>query len=94
MLAAHRVGIREILVPDENRKDVPEIPAKIRADIHFIYVKSMDEVVREALLPPLEDSEDGAPQDQKEPNACRSPRPNRLRGAAPAVRSAAWPRLT
>ena len=66
-LAAHRVGIREILVPDENRKDVPEIPAKIRADIHFIYVKSMDEVVREALLPPLEDSEDGTPQDQKEP---------------------------
>jgi hypothetical protein len=65
-LAAHRVGIRDILVPEENRKDVPEIPAKIRADLHFTYVKSMDEVVREALLPPVEEGEDGVPKDEAE----------------------------
>jgi ATP-dependent Lon protease len=58
VLAAHRVGIRDILVPEENRKDVPEIPTKIRSDIRFTFVKSMDEVVREALLPPLETDKD------------------------------------
>ena len=64
-LAAHRVGIREVLVPDENRKDVPDIPNKIRNEMRFIYVRSMDEVVREALLPPL-DGEAELPPDEAE----------------------------
>ncbi len=57
VLAAHRVGIRDVLVPEENRKDVPDIPNKIRNEMHFTYVKSMDEVVREALLAPLPEDE-------------------------------------
>ncbi len=69
VLAAHRVGIRDILVPEDNRKDVPEIPAKIRGDLHFTYVKSMDEVVREALLPPVTEGEDGVPKDEAEQTA-------------------------
>ncbi len=56
VLAAHRVGIHDILVPEDNRKDVPEIPVKIRNEIRFTFVKSMDEVVHEALLPPEEES--------------------------------------
>ncbi|HEY7348315.1 MAG TPA: endopeptidase La [Ktedonobacterales bacterium] len=67
VLAAHRVGIHDILVPEENRKDVPEIPAKIRNDLRFTFVKSMDEVVREALLPQAETPEGGAPKDTEKP---------------------------
>jgi ATP-dependent Lon protease len=51
-LAAHRVGIKYLLVPAENEKDLAEIPAKIRSEMHFTLVESMDEVVQEALLPP------------------------------------------
>jgi ATP-dependent Lon protease len=66
VLAAHRVGIRDILLPEDNRKDVPEIPAKIRSEIHFTYVKSMDEVVREALLPQVEEGNGAAAQEEVE----------------------------
>ncbi len=67
VLAAHRVGIRDILVPEDNRKDVPEIPAKIRGGIHFTFVKSMDEVVREALLAEVEEGSGPLLKEQKEP---------------------------
>jgi ATP-dependent Lon protease len=51
VLAAHRVGIREILIPADNRKDLAEIPAKIRHQMRFTLVQSMDEVVQHALVP-------------------------------------------
>jgi ATP-dependent Lon protease len=56
-MAAHRVGIRHLLVPAENAKDLAEIPAKIRADMHFTLVESMEDVVLAALLPPLPEDE-------------------------------------
>jgi ATP-dependent Lon protease len=66
VLAAHRVGIRTVLVPEDNRKDVPEIPNKIRNEMHFTYVRSMDEVVGAALLPALEG--DGAQMEDEADN--------------------------
>jgi ATP-dependent Lon protease len=56
VLAAHRVGIRDVLLPEENRKDVPDIPVKIRQGMHFHFVRSMDEVVSEGLLPEVEEA--------------------------------------
>ena len=50
-LAAHRVGIRHLVVPEENTKDLTEIPAKIRGEMTFTAVESMDDVVGVALLP-------------------------------------------
>ncbi|MGZ3666103.1 MAG: endopeptidase La [Ktedonobacterales bacterium] len=50
-LAAHRVGIRSLLVPAENAKDLAEIPAQVRAEMTITLVESMDEVIRIALLP-------------------------------------------
>jgi ATP-dependent Lon protease len=55
VLSAHRVGVRDVLVPEENRKDIPDIPAKIRSEMHFRFVRSMDEVVQEGLLPEQEE---------------------------------------
>ena len=54
-LAAHRGGIKTILIPKENEKDIEEIPKKISKDLKIILVDHMDEVLKNALL--LDDPE-------------------------------------
>ena len=49
-LAAHRGGIKKILFPKENTKDMHEIPQTILKEIQFIPVEHMDEVLLEALV--------------------------------------------
>jgi ATP-dependent Lon protease len=49
VLAAHRAGIRTIILPKENRKDAEEIPQKIRKQIKLIYVEHMDQVLDLAI---------------------------------------------
>jgi ATP-dependent Lon protease len=51
VLAAHRGGIKTVLIPKENAKDVREIPKKVREKLRIVCVESADEVLREALLP-------------------------------------------
>jgi ATP-dependent Lon protease len=51
VLAAHRIGIRTILLPEDNEADLAEIPADIRKRLTFKLVKTMDEVIAQALLP-------------------------------------------
>jgi len=51
VLAAHRAGLRTVLVPKENKKDLIELPKKARRDLKFIFVERMDEVLAESLLP-------------------------------------------
>lgn len=54
VLAAHRGGIRKVLIPRENEKDLEEIPANITRKVQFVPVDSMDEVWREALVPKMQ----------------------------------------
>jgi ATP-dependent Lon protease len=49
LLAAHRHGIREAIVPRDNEKDLPDIPELIRKDMALHFVDSMDEVLKVAL---------------------------------------------
>lgn len=49
VLAAYRMGIKKVLLPVENKKDLDEIPDRIRKKITFVLVKSMDEVLEHAL---------------------------------------------
>jgi len=49
MLAAHRAGIKTLIVPRENAKDLKELPIHIRKDLKFILVEHMDEVLRKSL---------------------------------------------
>jgi ATP-dependent Lon protease len=56
VLAAHRGGIKKVLIPKENEKDVREIPKKVREKLQIVCVDHADEVLREALL--LEHPED------------------------------------
>ena len=51
VLAAHRIGIRTILLPADNEADLADIPADIRKRLTFKLVQTMDEVIAEALLP-------------------------------------------
>jgi ATP-dependent Lon protease len=53
VLAAHRAGIKTILIPKDNEKDIKEIPTKILNVVELILVEHMDEVLRKALV--LED---------------------------------------
>lgn len=48
-LAAHRYGVKTIIMPAKNEQDLEELPANIRAKMHFIPVKHMDEVLKIAL---------------------------------------------
>ncbi len=49
LLAAHRAGIRTVILPNENQKDLADIPASIREDLTLHFVENMDEVLRLAL---------------------------------------------
>ena len=49
-LAAHRGHVKKILIPDENAKDIKEIPKKIRNALAIVCVKHMDEVLQHALV--------------------------------------------
>lgn len=48
-LAAHRYGLKTIIMPAKNEQDLEELPANVRAKMHFIPVKHMDEVLKIAL---------------------------------------------
>ncbi|GIX07317.1 MAG: Lon protease [Candidatus Poribacteria bacterium] len=52
LLAAHRVGIREVIIPKDNLKDLEDIPAEIRKDMRIHPVQRMLQVLNLALLPP------------------------------------------
>jgi len=52
ILAAHRAGITIVLIPDDNKKDLAEIPESVTAQMTIHPVKHMDEVLRYALAAP------------------------------------------
>lgn len=49
-LAAHRAGVKKVLLPYENKRDLDDIPASVRKEVEFVPVKSMDEVIEHALV--------------------------------------------
>ncbi len=51
VLAAHRAGLRTVILPARNEKDLDEIPDNVKEDCRFRLVKTVDEVLREALIP-------------------------------------------
>jgi ATP-dependent Lon protease len=51
VLGAHRAGIRVVVLPEENQKDLDEVPENVRADIEFRTVEHVDEVLGLALQP-------------------------------------------
>jgi ATP-dependent Lon protease len=52
VLAAYRAGIRQIIMPKSNEKDLRDVPQEVRDHMTFTFVERMDEVLHLALLPP------------------------------------------
>ena len=53
LLAAHRAGIKKVLIPLENKKDLIEVPKTVLDSIEIIPVKNVDDVLNIALTKPL-----------------------------------------
>jgi ATP-dependent Lon protease len=53
LLAAHRLGLRTVILPKDNEKDLADIPPEIQAQMSIHFVESMDEVLQLALEQPL-----------------------------------------
>jgi ATP-dependent Lon protease len=49
IIAAHRSGIKRIILPFDNKRDIEDVPAEVKNHLKFIYVKSIDEVLTHAL---------------------------------------------
>jgi ATP-dependent Lon protease len=49
VLAAHRAGIKRVLVPERNKADLDEVPAEVKNDLDFVFVSKMDQVLEGAL---------------------------------------------
>jgi ATP-dependent Lon protease len=58
VLAANRAGITKVLLPWENKKDMEDIPDKVKRRIEFVFVKTMDEVLQHALVKEGKNNED------------------------------------
>jgi ATP-dependent Lon protease len=46
VIAAHRAGIRQVILPKDNEKNLVDLPEKVRTDLKFHFVSSMDDVVK------------------------------------------------
>ncbi|HPH26713.1 MAG TPA: endopeptidase La, partial [Pseudomonadota bacterium] len=53
LLAAHRAGIKRVVLPERNRKDIVDVPEEVQKDMEIFYVTKMDEVLQYVLTAPL-----------------------------------------
>lgn len=50
VLAAHRAGIKKILLPEDNKKDIDEIPASVKKELEFVLLSSVEDALEHALV--------------------------------------------
>ena len=56
VLAAHRAGLKTVLLPTRNQKDLVDVPKRARAELRIVLVDHMRQVLAEAILPPKEEA--------------------------------------
>ena len=61
VLAAHRAGIKRILLPERNRVDLEEVPKEILEELEFIFIGHMEQVLEYALEHVPEAIDEGEP---------------------------------
>jgi ATP-dependent Lon protease len=49
VLAAHRAGINRVVLPKENLKDLDDVPDDVKAEIEFIPVETVEDVIKETI---------------------------------------------
>jgi ATP-dependent Lon protease len=71
VLAAHRAGIKRIIVPERNRADLEEVPKEVIDELQFFFVSRMEQVLEAALehmpepTPATEEAKDGEKKEDK-----------------------------
>lgn len=50
VIAAHRAGVKKVLLPKDNMKDIDELPQNVRKELEFRSIETIDEVLEEALV--------------------------------------------
>jgi ATP-dependent Lon protease len=53
VLAAHRAGIKRVIVPERNKPDLDEVPKEVMDDLEFVFASKMDQVLEAALVDPM-----------------------------------------
>ena len=71
-MAALRHGIRTVIIPADNLRDLEEIDQTVRKALHFVSAKTMDTVLETALLPTYEVSAPKLPEVPAKPVSCSS----------------------
>ncbi|MGZ6139108.1 MAG: endopeptidase La [Myxococcaceae bacterium] len=84
VLAAHRAGIKRVILPERVRKDLNDVPDQAKKDIEFIFVTQMDEVLRNALESDPFKSRAGTPDGGSTPDL---PKPEVVPPATPEIRA-------
>jgi len=67
VIAAHRAGIKTIIIPKNNKKDLEDIPKYVLKDLKFVFVDHMDQVLKVALTRPIKSEEEVIPQTVPQP---------------------------
>jgi len=49
IIAAHRAGLKTVILPKDNRKDLVDVPAKVKKDIKFVFISHLDDALKIAL---------------------------------------------
>jgi ATP-dependent Lon protease len=86
VLAAHRAGIKTVILPKKNDKDLVDVPKSARRDLRFVFVEHMDSVLAEALFPA-----ESKPAARAKPVASR-PKPETARSRSRTTRLPPRPR--
>jgi ATP-dependent Lon protease len=84
VLAAHRAGIKRVILPERVRKDLNDVPDQARKDIEFIFVTQMDEVLKNALESDPFKARAGTPDGGSSPDL---PKPEVVPPAPPEIRA-------
>jgi len=50
VLAAHRAGVKKVILPKENKKDLEEVPNQIRQELQFVFAASIDEYIKHTIV--------------------------------------------
>ncbi|HBL52105.1 MAG TPA: endopeptidase La [Candidatus Blackburnbacteria bacterium] len=62
VIAAHRAGIKTVVLPEANKKDMEEVPEKVKEDIRFVFTSHLDQVLEIAFCNPLKRPKISVPQ--------------------------------
>jgi ATP-dependent Lon protease len=74
VLAAHRAGLKRVILPRRNERDLEDLPADVRQALEFVFVDTVDEVLAAALTPrPTEAPAEPTGEAEPQPRAAASP---------------------